>query len=244
MATHDPMDLDVRSQAFYKDFYHFHKNSCDAWYIKDANHCYVDASLTFASKFMPHVKEPLQGSKDINLLSIPYKYTQIMHRMENEVIVNNNAFSVYAYNYFCKDNLFYRLDMLPFFHHNHVNVLVSVESVFDRIMPVQLLGEFITFDEVSNTLDYSPYYDLDPVYSLSPLEWEITWYMLIGYSQKQIASMLSIESRKVEKITSRVYMKLRVFNIQRLRIVASTFGWLYRIPSRFIDDIFLFKVAL
>lgn len=237
MANHDPMDLEVRSQAFYRDFYQFHKNSCDAWYIKDANHRYVDASITFLSRFVPSERKSIVGLSDRDLILRPESDLNLMLNFENQVLASGNPLKLLTIEYFrdthknrchivelhktgkCeRSNILFFIRDLKLEQHNIISVFFP-----GALSDVQIKSE------LSDVI--SRYSGVMPQERLTAVEWDTVWILIAGMTVREAAVFFNVSRKAIEKRLSNVYFKLRIFNFKQLQYVASKLNWIQFIPD-------------
>lgn len=245
MATHDPMDLDVRSQAFLKDFYHFHKNSCDAWYIKDANHRFMDASITFLSRFLPPDLTSVIGLGDDDVSEASTRDISLMHEFESLVMLQDKEIVILAWNYFTdfNDVKLFILKIKPWHHADGVGVIVYISDLTDVNKKVDWLSVFIggDLDDLNNEVPMSG--AEEPLLYVTNKEWEVVWLIICGCSIHQVAKFMDVSSRSVEYKLSSAYMKLKVFNKSNLLCTAEKLKWVNLIPERFLSDSNILRVS-
>lgn len=239
MASHDPMGLGVRSQAFYRDFYHFHKGSCDAWYIKDENHHYLDASISFLSRFLTSPSYLIIGQTDRSVSVSSDSNIEIMHYFEQQIITGKKGFSLLTLDYFCDHNgvRCFILKMKPFRKSNDRGVIVYV---YDLAKINKNLNWLSALTECKLQPSDQCEGDLMPVKNpltyMTSKEWEVVWLLTCGCTVNGVAAFLNISSRSVEYKLSRVYMKLQVFSKNKLILLAEKWRWVDFITKRFISQ--------
>lgn len=238
MATRDRMDLDVRSQAFLKDFYHFHKNSCDAWYIKDANHHFIDTSITFLSRFLPPELTSVIGLCDDDVSEASVRDIALMHEFESLVMSQNKEVTILACNYFTDlhDIKSFILQMKPWHYSDGAGVIIYVSDLVEVNKKINWLSVFIggSSDDYNNAV-LSDFPRQEPLMYVTNKEWEAVWLVICGCSTNQIADFMNISSRGVEYKLSSAYIKLKVFNKSNLLYLAERFRWIELIPDRFVS---------
>lgn len=243
MATHDRMDLDVRSQAFLKDFYHFHKNSCDAWYIKDANHRFMDASITFLSRFLPPELTSVIGFCDEDVSDASARDISLMHEFESLVMSQDKEITLLTWNYFtdCNDIKSYILKMKPWHQSDGVGVIVYVSDLAEVNKKTDWFSSLIPEGEDNFNISNRQYYT--PLFYLTEKEWEVTWLLICGRTLKWISKYFNLTERSIENKVSNAYMKLRVSNRTELLSAAECFGWVNFIPERFVTYPSLIRIS-
>lgn len=236
MATHDPMDLDVRSQAFYKNFYHFHKNSCDAWYIKDTNHEILDASLTFSS-FFPHVS-PTGTKMHRHVCSDSYLL------YESEVIENKNRIKLFTNGMFVdlNGNKTFIIE-LAFFKFSDMDCVIAFfRKPSDFFMQTDFLNFAFDISDFERPVLNEDLKGINPREVLTEREWEIIWLVFMGKPNRWIADFLRCSRQNIEYTLSRAYNKLQVFSRSNLIINAMNYGWVNYIPYVFSEKEVLIRI--
>lgn len=240
MATYDPMDLDLGSQAFYRDFYHFHKNSGDAWYIKDANHRFVDVSTTFHSRFL---SEKLARGNDHGALGELKPNLNILDEFltfESQVISRGKSFTLFTWkcltdidgvqafilkikplNIEGKRAAIFYVDDVFNFHRNRNDFLDDVLRGGGRPSSKTPCIDFIHDDQLS---------------TLTEREWEVAWLAIYGKPQRWIADFLQIKRQAVERKLKTVYLKLRVFDLPGLILLSEKRKWFAHLPPSLVDE--------
>lgn len=245
MASHDPMDLDTRSQAFYRDFYTHYKFSSDAWYIKDVNHAVMDASLGFVTTFS-HTKNALiAGLTDLQTFGVSERDAGIMQGFEEHVMAYGNEVTLFTWNYY-KSRISHAwiARISPYHINDGVGVMIRLNDLSSSSTTYEWFSA-LTHD-VSNELIKQPvladYKDLNPRNELAPREWQVAWLIINGKSVRWIASHLSIRRQSVEKICKRIYFKLRVFNSEYLIEVGRFYHWTNFIPEEYTSGVTLIRL--
>ena len=231
MATRDPMDLHERSQAFYQSFYNFHLVNGDAWYIKDENHHYVDANLSFL-KFdqtcsqtnqvdaMHRVFSGLEGElKKYELSSVNDR------RVVNLLVVtkceSSNEFSLH------------KLGISPC-----SNGTITIINEFDLMgwdgKVVELLGVKIKY-QLGNSSLLEKFVGINPFSILSDSEKITAWFMAVGFSKRLIATTLKISESAVDKKVSNIYIKLKLKNYENFMFLSGFFRWTRFIPKALLN---------
>lgn len=246
MATHDPMDLDSRSQAFYRDFYQFHQHSCDAWYIKDTNHRFTDGSITFLSRFLPHSVTSVIGLCDEDIAIASSRDIHLVYDFESQVMIYKKAITLLVWNYFsdCNDIKSFILKMMPYQHDGKSSVITYVSDLFEINKNIDWLPSLIP--GVSKTvpngkIDYVVY--VDPLSYVTEGEWEVAWLIICACPIRWIASNFDVSVKAVEIKARNVYMKMRVFNREGLLQMAMLHGWVNIIPKRFVAESNIIRVC-
>lgn len=234
MATHDRMDLNVRSQAFYRDFYQFYKNSCEMWYIKDADHRYVDANITFSSHFLHDGLASVVGLDDKHISIASGRDINLMHDFEAHAIEHKKNITLFSYGYMCNKNKVksFVINIKPFTlsNENMIMVLISELSYVDH--RVDWLSKVLRIDSHPNTERLFPSYEYDdPRLILTESEWEVSWLLICGCSIRGIAKYLNVSAKTVQVRASNAYINLRVYDKCGLLKVAEKYNWINFVPE-------------
>ncbi|KML22966.1 hypothetical protein VL10_14850 [Leclercia adecarboxylata] len=246
MADHDPMDLEVRSQVFYRDFYQFHKNSCDAWYIKDVNHRYVDASITFLSRFVPPERKSIVGFSDTDIFPLSRRDSDLMHGYESLAIKQNEDVVILVWGYFTDYQSIksFILKIKPWYHSGVNAVIVYVSDFAEINKKIDWFSPFISESnscerkKLLSNRDYN-----SPSSYLTEKEWEVAWLLICGCTTKWISELFNLNERSVEYKATNAYMKLRVSNRAELLMVAECFGWINFVPKRFATSSVIIRIS-
>ncbi len=246
MATHDRMDLDVRSQVFLKDFYHFHKNSCDAWYIKDANHRFMDASITFLSRFLPPDLTSVIGLGDDDVSEASTRDIALMHEFESLVMSQDKEITILAWNYFSDlhDIKSFVLKMKPWHYSNGIGIMVYVSDLAAINNKIDWLSCLVFGSlkiEQSSISTSSPF--SSPLSYVTESEWEVAWLIICSCSIRWIASNFDVSVKTVEIKARNAYMKLSAFDREGLIRTAEKYGWINIIPARFVSASNLIRIC-
>lgn len=246
MANHDPMDLEVRSQVFYRDFYQFHKNSCDAWYIKDANHRFMDASITFLSRFLPPDLTSVIGLGDDDVSGASVRDITLMHEFESLTMLQGKEIAILTWNYFtdCHDIKSFVLKMKPWHYSNGVGVIVCVSDLAAVNKKIDwlscLVSGSLTIERTS--LSTSSTF-ADPLSYVTESEWEVAWLIICSCSIRWIASNFNVSVKTVEIKARNAYMKFSAFDREGLIKMAEKYGWINIIPVRFVSASNLIRIC-
>lgn len=219
MATQDRMDLNAKSQAFYRDFYHFHKNSCYAWYIKDANHRFMDASITFLSRFLPPELTSVIGLCDDDVSEASVRDIALMHEFESLVMLQNKKVTILVWNYFTDlHDIKSFIQKMKSWHYSvgagviiYVSALTEVNTKTDWLSLLFPGTQMKSFDIGSINDNY-----VNPLLHLTESEWAITWLVICGFSLGKIAALIDMKSQSVDLKISHAYLKLGVSNREEL----------------------------
>ena len=245
MATHDRMDLNVRSQAFYHDFSPYLKKSHEDWYIKDASHKYLGASATFASRFFPSGIVSVIGLEDSSIPAITAHDINIMYAFENKVRQAKKEITIFSCGYFSDidgGNCFI-LKMVPYLYQGRESVLVDVidiacHSYIYELIPSIFTGEQVVISNVS--LDN--FKNFNPLNKVTSKEWEVAWLIICGYSSRWIVNYLDLSKKTVQSKIKNIYQKLQVFDQCGLLRVARFYGWIRFVPEKFSSSAVILKV--
>lgn len=242
MATHDPMDLDIRSQAFYRDFYHFHKNSCDAWYIKDANHRYVDSSVTFYSRFLSSTLACGDGLGAFGVLNQNLNLLDVFSTFESQVISKGKSITLFTWRCFTdiKGIQAFILKIKPLYIEGERGAIFYVDDVFNfHGNKTNFLDDILRGGERPSSK--TPCIDFihdDQLSTLTEREWEVAWLAIYGKPQRWIADFLQIKRQAVERKLKTVYLKLRVFDLPGLILLSQQRKWFAYLPPSLVDGDF------
>jgi DNA-binding CsgD family transcriptional regulator len=246
MAHLTPIDIDIRSQSFFRTFYLFYKYSYKAWYIKDANHHYVDASLAFLSRFLPSDLTSVAGLCDADMTSASERDIKIMYDYESLVMDQGKEIIVLACKYFSGNNgaNAFIIKMEPYPYGKRNGIMVYVFSLVEFSKKIEWLSSIITGvpSSCSKGESAEPTF-FNPRPYVTDKEWEVAWLLICGFSIRWIAKYLNVRSQTVYNKSRNVYMKLRVFNKPGLTQMANKHGWINIIPERFTASPMLIRIS-
>lgn len=246
MATHDRMDLNVRSQAFYRDFYHFHKNSCDAWYIKDTNHRFVDASITFLSRFLPPELTSVIGFSDRDISVASDRDINLIHDFESYAIMHEKNIILFSYGYMCdKDNVkSFIINVNPFTFAKVDMVMVLISELANVNHKLNWLPAVTGIDNIPCKDFLLPSYtNYDPRSVLTESEWEVAWLLICGCSIRGIAKHLNVSVKTIQIRSRNTYMNLRVFDKNGLLKAADMYNWINLVPESYVATSALIRIS-
>lgn len=236
MATHDPMDLDVRSQAFYRDFYHFHKHACDAWYIKDANHRFVDASITFLSRFLPPEITSVIGLSDRDFSIASKRDIALMQDFESQAMSLDKDITLLVCNYFTDRNDIksYILKIKSLHKNDGIGVIIFISDLTEVNQETDWLSLLLPGSKVfPSEIKLGNDKCINPQLYLTESEWTVAWLVICGFSLRKIANLIDMKRQSVDLKISHAYLKLGVSNKDELFKMAFRNRWLNFIPERF-----------
>lgn len=240
MAKYDPMDLKLRSQEFYRDFYRFHKKSCDVWYIKDANHRYVDASHSFLSRFLPPESTGLPDSEVVDLLNEQFSSSDMISKFETEVFLQKKDITIFTWQYFIDNRgvQAFIVDIKPMKVSGELMAVFYVNDLFNcNIQKRHIVGELLCGGKFPDLKDNIVWEMSDEQLSvLTQREWEVAWLAIYGKSQRWIAEFLNIKRQAVERKLKTVYLKLRVFDLSGLILLSEKNEWFAYLPPAFVSE--------
>ena len=230
MATHDPMDLDVRSQAFYKDFYHFHKNSCDAWYIKDANHEIVDCSLTFQDTYQFfESEEALAFRDDLELALLKHEKDCLEKEIVVTLLVNRYLFDLNGCSTFT-------LQINPFLGLGNLCTLTKVIKLSNYMSQDFFIDLLIQPNDIKQHYIIQDLEGINPKDILTAREWEIIWLIIVGKSNRWISEFINCSRQTIERTINRAYSKLQLFNRTSLIANAMFYRWVDFTPESLFSN--------
>lgn len=240
MATHDPMDLNIRSQAFLSDFYHFHKNSCDAWYIKDANHRYVDASTAFYHRFLSSKLLCGDELSAFGELNQKIDLLDVFTSFESQVVSTGKCITLFTWR--CLTDIkgvqAFILKIKPIHIEGELGTIFYVDDIFSfHRDELNFLDDILCGGErLSSKTPCIDFSHDDQLSTLTEREWEVAWLAIYGKPQRWIADFLQIKRQAVERKLKTVYLKLRVFDLPGLILLSEQRKWLAYLPPSLVDE--------
>lgn len=228
---------DTGSQNFIREFYQFHKNACHAWYIKDINHQYTDASMAFLSRFLPAGSESATGLIDNIISPAPERDIQLMHDFEMQVITQQKEITLLTWNYFSdiSNTKSFILNINPYPLNNGLSVLIFITDLADLNKKTDWLSALIPDRRAAAAGKCHQAPTFNPLAYVTEKEWEVAWLILCGCSIRWIARYFGIRSQAVYIKSRNVFMKLRVINQGEFIHLAEQHGWINIIPERFVS---------
>ncbi|CNI39633.1 LuxR family transcription regulatory protein [Yersinia pekkanenii] len=250
MATHDPIDLHDRSQAFHKEFFNHHLVGADPWYIKDAESCYVSASKAWYELISLPLDIMLAGKKGRDTFSLMFPLEQEMSSHERYVRESGNPIELLVINKFIEERSF-----TPFvfsirkFSNDLTITKVTRPSNFD--VDYYLLDEVSTCYLIKGGEKLSIHDFIDSLSEKNPLnifthrEWDIGWLIVMGYTHKEISHHLDIRKSYVDNMAVKIYSSLGGGADRDIfKFVSSVLGWWQFIPYTFINKPKIFPYML
>lgn len=245
MATHDRMDLNVGSQAFCWDFYHFCKNSYEMWYIKDANHNLVDASFAFFSRFSLLKVTAVNLSSIQNALFPSGQGELAMRTFEKQVILENKEMLIYTCGYLRDPNgcnsFILKINKMYCSGLEYMVVNVIDVASYDSIN--EWIPYLFTDVRINNSdVQLKNFKKVTPLALVSQEEWDVAWLLICGYTIREIAVILNFNKSTIESRINNVYMNLQVVNKTGFLRVAKFYGWIRFVPDRYSSEPFLLRI--
>lgn len=238
MATLDPKDPNGRSQVLYRDFYRHHQQSCNAWYIKDENHVFIDASITFLHRFLPSGLSSVTGRTDADIhLSSPAQDLAMMADVERQVMMSGTDMSLFSWDFFCdgKGINAFIIKVKPFERVDGKGVIIYICDV----TPADMTSDW--FSTVTKTASDAKDETSEHVVNLAPAglsrlterEWTVAWMFISGKSLRWIAGHFGIRKSSVDNTLRNIYRKLSVPGKEALLYAAGKYGWHSLIPKKY-----------
>ncbi|MGT3339587.1 helix-turn-helix transcriptional regulator [Yersinia enterocolitica] len=248
MATHDPIDLHDRSQAFHKEFFNHHLVGADPWYIKDAESCYVSASKAWYELISLPLDIMLAGKKRRDTFSLMFPLEQEMSLHERYVIESGNPIELLVINKFIEERSFTPLVFSIRKFSNDLTITNIIQpSNFD--VDSYLLDSISTFCLIQSGKKVSIHNFIDSLSETNPLniftqrEWDIGWLLLMGYTHKEISHHLDIKKGYVDNMVLKIYASLGSgVNRDIFRFLSISLNWGQFIPLVFINKPKIFKI--
>lgn len=245
MATHDPIDLYDRSQAFHKDFFNYHLKSDKPWFIKDAKSCYVTANRAFFDLHGLSHDLTIEGMSDKDLPFIRFCSLNSNNLYEKDVLMNRSKIKTLEINFFNENAhltpcILIR-DSLTLSNGESL-IYGEIETIQNNYSKLFILNEMKlsgcergydshrimdVLDSVKNT---------NPLNELTKREWELAWLTLNGLTHIEIAILMSFSADYVKRRRRDIYTKLKVFYHDVFILVGNILGWINFFPDYFISE--------
>lgn len=221
MSTHDPIDLDERSQVFFSplmaNYHTFSIKKCCTSNLCDSDDCFLFDS--FENFELPPVstleKNKIHQIIYIQFLKIKgdnsyYPFTVVI----NPICFNGNV-SYILFNYMSLNQLSIEFITLP-------------QDCFDYTDRNELSLSFsLSINYLSNE---------KPSNLFAEKEWVVGWLLIFNFTAKQISTLSDISTSYVEKLTKNILEKTSTHNRYLYSKVAKALGWKNFIPAYFIKN--------
>ncbi|HCT9039570.1 hypothetical protein OKT76_17555 [Providencia rettgeri] len=228
MSIHDPIDLNVRSQAIFDFIDRFFHLSCDFFSISDEDSALLSESASFKhSTLYPSYVIPKSLSStslgfnnynfDITLFSsgnlffyLPYKtrYIEFVVKRKRFILTIYDKLLNFPFDYFC-------LEKDVFIYEDKLGCDLDVIHVLDYFKN----KEFIDV--------------------MNEDEWLIIWLLAKGYTSEKLSFIFSISKNAVDQSIKRILYKHKIYNRDLLVKVVQILGWDFFIPKKIIDSGFM-----
>jgi len=239
MADRDHKDLHSRSQDLSLSFINYFLKSEIPWFIKDADSRYVQANPALLSLYGINEKA-VYGKTDheLNVLSIDFRNQ--MRIYEAMVLRTKEKIRSLEINYFNNYRFFTPrvFEILPFVHNKQLMTItfVRVDSMIDINKTLLSLIGFNTKNqkEIEVTLNkpLSEFSKINPhdVRGLTEKQWQVAWYVLLGISYRDIASLTKNTPSNVVKKLNKAYSYLGVHDLKNFLHIGKCYNWILYIP--------------
>lgn len=246
MSTQETIKIDIVSQSFYRDFYYFHKNLYDAWYIKDASHNFLDASSTFLSRFLPDTFTNISGLSDTIITGASEHSVRLMYNFEERVNLQKKELTLLASGYYTDKNAMnvFILTMHPYKYEECSGVFVFLYDLDSYHKKIDWRASVIHgANPILPGPETFPLKYENPLACVTEKEWEVVWLVLCGYSIRWVAEYLNIRSQAAHIKMRNAYMKFGVTNRKALLQMAAALNWLNFVPKRFVSEPALIRLS-
>lgn len=257
MAVQNSIDPPSRSQDFYIDLYQCFKTTPINWYIKDAEHRFVDASALFIKNFFPSsLKSPVSfPASDYKLFTRNQR--SVLHEVESLALdtgAERHYFTSRLFKDACSSTSFFLMVIAVLFN-NEICTLNVVRALNDSYEDISLVTQSVFLrnnpdindlslecaeNVPSVNIDIEDFRDVDPLDYISHKQWEVAWFLICGATMSEISRILGISHQAVTKRARNMYHKLRVFDAEGLKYVARHYSWVDKAP--FESDGFLIEI--
>lgn len=224
MPIRNPIDLDVRSQAFLSDFFNFFQKNPSEWFIANES----DILL-------------LSNSVDRDLLSTAiYQTYQNQFKEIFKEIVSKGSHANVLMSIADSSRTFQESRSVFFLKLNHFKEeLIFCDISNPLVSYVNLTIQSLGFDknkQLSKNIPIDKYINVNPKEQLSIDEWKTAWLLIIGFSYRQIAPCLEISTTSVENKINSVYGKLEIAGYDSFIYLSQLYGWVKFVPEEFIKN--------
>ncbi|HHR6019698.1 TPA: hypothetical protein ACS7Z7_003384 [Providencia alcalifaciens] len=224
MSTHDPIDLNVRSQAIFESIDRFFHLSSDFFSISDENNVTIFESDNFKSAtIFPSYVIP----QSLSSTSLGF---------------NNYFFDI---TLFSCDNLFfycpYKTRYIEFFVKRKKFVITIYEKLISYPFDYAFLEKntFIYEDKLGCDLDVvhviNNFKNKEFVDVMNEDEWVIIWLLARGFSSEKLSFVFGNSKNAVDQSIKRILYKHKVYNRDLLVKVVQILGWDLFIPKKIIE---------
>lgn len=226
MSVSNPIDLNVRSQAFLKNFLKFHMKTSDLWAIVNTESTML-ASESFSSSSLDQALYGLFG----------HEFTKILKASTltggcQELIVSFPSINYSKRNGF--ESLYY-IEINSFSNDSFYLKAKSPLSTYLTLYDLNVLSQNKNIQKIP----IDKFKNMNPVDELMDDEWKIAWLFISGLSYRQIASFLNISRTTVENKMKYAYGKLELLGEENFKYVAEINMWRKYIPYELLKDFLL-----
>lgn len=246
MAVQNSIDPPSRSQDFYLNLYQCFKSSPLLWYIKDAEHHFLDASNAFINDFFLAPRTAQFPFRDAKLLN--FEQREVLHDAELEVLSSGTEKKFLSTKVFRN-----KFNMISFFMTISpvvineklctLTILKSLADCYDEVASLNFTlieRDGCDMENMPHQFVIDDFKEINPQELISDKQWEVAWLIIAGLTFKEIAKFLNVSQQAVTERARNMYANLRVFNVEGLKFVARCYSWIDLVP--FNSDGFLIEV--
>lgn len=241
MAERHSIDHPPGSQDLSSAFYTYHRQFGGIWYIKNELGQFIDGSVQFSSTFLTREKN-LELYGTIDDLSTFGFFNEKIKEVENQVSGEKIKRAVLASVFVQGKQEPYIFTITPFLN----GVYVRIDSLyflgFEREIINALCGK--TNASVFTNIQCHRFDNINPFLVLDPDDWLVAWLMVVGVSQRDIAEMLSLNLKAIEKKASNIYTILIIRDYEAFMAMSVLHKWSKFIPPRILTSPILFELKL
>lgn len=241
MAERHSIDHPPGSQGLSSAFYDYHRRHGGIWYIKNEHGQFIDGSADFLATFMGegisfNQSHPLDDMSVFGYFNDNIKKVEGIVRGEKErrvIIVSVFAQEkqepfIFTINSFMS-GVYVKIDSLYFMG-------------FERKIIKALCGS--DDSQIHINVQHHRFDNINPFLDLDPDDWLVAWLMVIGFSQREIAGLLSLNLKAIEKRASSVYTTLILRDHDAFMAMSAIHQWSRFIPPRISTSPILFELRL
>lgn len=239
MAARDHKDLQSRSQDLSLSFTNYFLESEIPWFVKDADSRYVQASPALLSLYGID-GQAVYGKTDYELNVLSIDFCNQMKCYEEIVLRTNEKIFSLEINYFNKSRFTTPrvFSISPFVHNKECMTITFVRT--DSIINVNKTLLSIVGVNTQNKSDIeitlnnpiSEFANINPldVKELTEKQWQVAWYVLLGLSYRDIASLTKNKPSNVVKKLNKAYFHLGVNSLKNFLYIGQYYNWILYIP--------------
>ncbi|HHT2664515.1 TPA: hypothetical protein ACTYSP_004180 [Citrobacter freundii] len=241
MAERHSIDHPPGSQDLSSAFFNYHRKSGGLWYIKNEQGQFIDGSDDFSSTFFIDTcpPTPLNVIDDHSIFGF---FSDRIKDVENCVRNDKCRRAILVSLSTCKRQEPYILTINTFMNGVYVRIDSLYFMGFEREITIALCGNINK--SIDNNAQHHRFDNVNPFLELDPDDWLVAWLMIVGVSQREIAEMLSLHLKAIEKKASNIYTTLILRDHDAFMRMSLLHKWSKFIPPKISTTPILFELRL